>query len=709
MQPPPDLENLPSTLISSSSTEKEAEVVSNQKVVNTISSPPLFTQPFSIPGIEPILPNVNIDELFQKLISTGIINTTFPTNSGDHEKILKEEEPKPLTELEPAKSINLGAPESIKIRQEAIINALFSGMQCSSCGVRFPPEQTIKYSQHLDWHFRQNRRDRDSTRKAHSRKWYYEVSDWLQYEEIEDFEDREKNFFESQQIDLENMDENSNQRPMNSPIPSCPAEPGDVDRSCEMCQEKFEQFYNEEQEEWHLRAAIRFEDKIYHPFCYEDYMMSINEPFRKTEDDLEDHTGTAITIDDVNCIDAAIVKTENPESLRNETLCFQDECDDDDVIVVLPEEPSITEIDDDDDGDNDDDEEYVPVYMSREEMGGDTYEDLPHDTANDKGESDVEIQEPNIPFTDLDNYIEEHFSIAKSSHSSNVKIKEEPKDEEDDDFEDVGIVLVEEEDISLQSMEHDENTGVQTISSTVSTPQPSPISTNITVESNLSLTDAAEQKSEPESEGNLESIDNSSGGTIALLGVNKIKINMTKNLVTNSNNTSNATLNSFDLNQNHNTGSNNIHNISTIPVLCSGSKSLSTISCLSLESSAENNTVFPAHSSFSVASSICSPTLSESTENTSNVIQVITSHTTSRPTNLDAFTNSIGIIGSIPGSFEGSINCSSKIRENTTPPLVENEDVEPKFTLKPELQNVKLKRVKKINSGVEASGLCSIM
>jgi hypothetical protein len=50
----------------------------------------------------------------------------------------------------------------------------------------------MKYSQHLDWHFRQNRRDKDNTRKAQSRKWFYDVSDWIQFEEIEDLEERGK-------------------------------------------------------------------------------------------------------------------------------------------------------------------------------------------------------------------------------------------------------------------------------------------------------------------------------------------------------------------------------------------------------------------------------------------------------------------------------------------------------------------------------------
>lgn len=71
-------------------------------------------------------------------------------------------------------------------KQPALIDGLYSGIQCSSCGTRFPCEQTEKYSAHLDWHFRQNRRDKDSVRKPQSRKWYYDVTDWIQFEEIDD-------------------------------------------------------------------------------------------------------------------------------------------------------------------------------------------------------------------------------------------------------------------------------------------------------------------------------------------------------------------------------------------------------------------------------------------------------------------------------------------------------------------------------------------
>lgn len=146
------------------------------------------------------------------------------------------------------------------------------------------------------------------------------------------------------------------------------------------------------------------------------------------------------------------------------------EDDDDDVIMLPCEEPLITEIVDDDD------DEYIPASVTREEMGN---------VANDSEdgmniETDVEIQEPHIPFTDLDQYDEDeaqkraHEEEAKAGEKEptnsansnkidttdeqndfrNIKIKTEPTDEiedEDDGFEDVGTVLITPEELSIGS------------------------------------------------------------------------------------------------------------------------------------------------------------------------------------------------------------------------------------------------------------------
>lgn len=199
---------------------------------------------------------LNINDLYQKLLATGILNNVKEVPKE------KKERPSPIA---------LNKPESLKRRQAAVVATLYSGMQCSSCGLRFPLEQTMKYSQHLDWHYRQNRRERDSARRAHSRKWYYGMSDWIQYEEIENVDEREKNFFEAQQNDDHSEYDDSNQQSTATPQPSCIAGPDDHNRTCDMCHDAFETFFHEETEDWHLRNAVRIEEKTFHPDCYDDF------------------------------------------------------------------------------------------------------------------------------------------------------------------------------------------------------------------------------------------------------------------------------------------------------------------------------------------------------------------------------------------------------------------------------------------------------
>lgn len=232
------------------------EILPAAPVSSALPSSSLANEISSRASIAPAAPPINFDDLFQKLLSAGLINNNA---------VKAETKDKPQDR---PRTISLSDPESLKLRQQNHIIALFSGMQCSNCDARFPPEQTIKYSQHLDWHFRQNRRDRDSKRRAQSRGWYYNVNDWIQYEEIENLDERKMNWFEMQQMNMAKDD--SAQRTESPPVPSCVAGPEDAGKTCEMCHDQFETFYDDENEDWHFRNAIRVDDKTYHPICFED-------------------------------------------------------------------------------------------------------------------------------------------------------------------------------------------------------------------------------------------------------------------------------------------------------------------------------------------------------------------------------------------------------------------------------------------------------
>ena len=61
-------------------------------------------------------------------------------------------------------------------KHDVIIKQLFLGMQCSSCGERFPSSHKQQYSDHLDWHFRENKKEKEGIRKVISRSWYPELA-----------------------------------------------------------------------------------------------------------------------------------------------------------------------------------------------------------------------------------------------------------------------------------------------------------------------------------------------------------------------------------------------------------------------------------------------------------------------------------------------------------------------------------------------------
>ncbi|XP_055540446.1 uncharacterized protein LOC129727068 [Wyeomyia smithii] len=631
----------------------------------SVSAPPAAAT--STGGMNlPILQNINIDELYKKIVAAGILakststplstSTSSTSVSSKLDKVLEDE----LEEIEP---VLLGKPDTLKRRQSAIVTQLFSGMQCSSCGVRFPPEQTMKYSQHLDWHFRQNRRDRDSARKAHSRKWYYDVSDWIQYEEIEDLEEREKNWFETQQTEQNEFNgdgEQAGRASAESPLPSCPAGSDDVDKRCHVCHDDFEQFYNEETEEWHLKNAIRVEENTYHPLCYEDYKASLT---------LDESAMNATS-------EAEQSKNDEDEEvkIKQEVISDPDDTvkeitidDDDDVIVLPPSEEVVTEIPDDDD---------IETLDSHSTADGapNTSETTPKENADEKMDVDLEttdkiptvpqtqivvetridddlaIQEPtieNITVNDLDESEDTGISSSRMLDAAHgepapVKVKEEPKDddevdEEDALFEDVGTIessLIQETPRELETVD------VEAV--------PSP---------QASLDSPGHSQLKPSLDGNLDMQDTPATAVIT----NRIKINITKAKTIANSSSSNAAVSSTNSNAT-NTNSSSLG--SSIAVLISGG------SGGFIENGADDllyGNLDDVHGN------------NENSQNSNNQL-LMTMH-------------------------EEEVDDSNKKLVAAT----EEEQTDIAYDLKPSLQGIAFTRKPRVESGFETSGLCSIM
>ncbi|KFO88076.1 Pre-mRNA cleavage complex 2 protein Pcf11, partial [Buceros rhinoceros silvestris] len=220
------------------------------------------------------LGQVDVNELFAKLLKTGILklSKTDSTSAQVNETSAQpgaEEEDDDQNEDQNVPDLTNFIVEELRQRYDSVINRLYTGIQCYSCGMRFTTSQTDVYADHLDWHYRQNRTEKDVSRKITHRRWYYSLTDWIEFEEIADLEERAKSqFFEKahEEVVLKTQEAAKEKE-----FQSVPAGPAGAVESCEICQEQFEQYWDEEEEEWHLKNAIRVDEKIYHPSCYEDY------------------------------------------------------------------------------------------------------------------------------------------------------------------------------------------------------------------------------------------------------------------------------------------------------------------------------------------------------------------------------------------------------------------------------------------------------
>ncbi|KAI0979535.1 hypothetical protein GJ496_000706 [Pomphorhynchus laevis] len=227
---------------------------------------------------EHVRPQIHLSQLYNKLIHHGIINSSKPVVNNP-----RQFEFKPLTSdqntiqrfhsesstvskedhldavlNQSMKELNV---EDMKHFDKSVIDAFYVGTQCPQCGLRFGNELKSQYQTHLDWHFRWNRKEKDvilGGRTMH-REWYYSLDVWLKIEEIRDDND----------IVLpedESLDKSAPKREFYS----CPAALDDCENICRVCFESFDQFYNDEREEWHLKEAVRVGDWVYHATCLQD-------------------------------------------------------------------------------------------------------------------------------------------------------------------------------------------------------------------------------------------------------------------------------------------------------------------------------------------------------------------------------------------------------------------------------------------------------
>lgn len=79
---------------------------------------------------------------------------------------------------------------------------------------------------------------------------FLSINDWKIYEEIEDLDQRVPSVFEDK---VENIDKDNNKEEQSVQV----SKDNNAAGMCSVCLETFQQFYHQDNEEWHYKNAIQ--------------------------------------------------------------------------------------------------------------------------------------------------------------------------------------------------------------------------------------------------------------------------------------------------------------------------------------------------------------------------------------------------------------------------------------------------------------------
>ncbi|KZT12516.1 uncharacterized protein LAESUDRAFT_718777 [Laetiporus sulphureus 93-53] len=222
----------------------------------------------------------NIASLYNALLKAGVVSATgTPTGAGATAK--SEEKSLSSDPIKDAAREYRKAVFSHKIkltsagiskRRSHIVQLLYQRLpvQCKQCGIRFPDgtEGKKKMEDHLDMHFRQNRRASQAVGRGHSRSWFVSVEDWIHDGAI-DIKGKSRaggrTSSNSAAAAAEVAKREAELRALFVVVP-----PGDEAKSifCPICKELLKSEFLEDDEEWVWRNAVKRDDKIYHATCH---------------------------------------------------------------------------------------------------------------------------------------------------------------------------------------------------------------------------------------------------------------------------------------------------------------------------------------------------------------------------------------------------------------------------------------------------------
>ncbi|KIJ20263.1 hypothetical protein PAXINDRAFT_68604 [Paxillus involutus ATCC 200175] len=236
----------------------------------------------------PAMPPSSITNLFNALLKAGVVssdNTTGGAGSTNSEEYptppppgLNRDSTRAYRKAVLSANIKLTTTD-ITRKRPSVISFLYERLpaQCKQCAVRFGDDASGKKAMddHLDMHFRQNRKVNQNLGRGHSRSWFVSLEDW-NHEGKADVKGKGRADGPGT-ISLKAVAAaDAAQRDAGLRAQFVVVPPGDEAKliSCPICKETMKSEFLEDDEEWVWRNAVKKDDRIYHATCHSEAMAS---------------------------------------------------------------------------------------------------------------------------------------------------------------------------------------------------------------------------------------------------------------------------------------------------------------------------------------------------------------------------------------------------------------------------------------------------
>ncbi|TFK75804.1 hypothetical protein BDN72DRAFT_831244 [Pluteus cervinus] len=256
--------------------------VASQAPAAPYPPPPVNAIPPSNPAPSSSAPS-NIASLLSTLVKAGIVSANAPTPPPPTDEKVASPEHSEQKRIKSYRQAVLAIPvklnsNDITRQRPPIVDLLYDRLtvQCKQCGIRFVDNDEGKKSMnnHLDMHFRQNRKANQNVGRGHSRSLFVAVEDWVH-----------------ETIDIKGKGRADGTRPVNAKVAAAAeaakreaelralsvvvplGEEAEM-KACPICKEVLQSEFLEDVEDWVWRNAIMKDDKVYHATCHAEAVTS---------------------------------------------------------------------------------------------------------------------------------------------------------------------------------------------------------------------------------------------------------------------------------------------------------------------------------------------------------------------------------------------------------------------------------------------------